>query len=94
MKRQELFENLNPLLKKYKYDGPQPPSYIPPAKRRKIQRYMDRSSYIPASFGGKYRVNFLDLFIQNGPNLLPFLVRIDQEKEKNTGRDVFERDAF
>lgn len=51
VKRQELFENLNPLLKKYKYDGPQPPSYIPPNKRRKIQRYMDRSSYSPGNHG-------------------------------------------
>lgn len=51
VKRQELFENLNPLLKKYKYDGPQPPSYIPPNKRRTIQRYMDRSSYNPGSYG-------------------------------------------
>ena len=61
VKRQELFENLNPLLKKYKYDGPQPPSYIPPNKRRTIQRYMDRSSYNPGSYG-KCSTTFLSYF--------------------------------
>ena len=53
VKRQELFNNLNPLLKKFKYDGPQPPSYIPPKKRKIIQRYMDRSSFNPG-YSGKF----------------------------------------
>ena len=48
VKRQELFRDLNPLLKKYKYDGPQPPSYIPPKKRKMIARYMGRTSFSPS----------------------------------------------
>jgi len=52
VKRQELFRDLNPLLKKYKYDGPQPPSYIPPKKRKLISRYMGRTS-INSSFFSK-----------------------------------------
>jgi hypothetical protein len=51
VKRQELFKDLNPLLKKYKYDGAQPPSYIPPKKRKMISRYMGRSSFSPGHFG-------------------------------------------
>ncbi len=50
IKRQELFNNLNPLLKKYHYDGDIPPSYIPPKKRKIIYRYMGRSSYNPGNF--------------------------------------------
>ena len=44
VKRQELFKNINPLLKKYKYDGEVPPSYIPAHKRKTITTYMGRSS--------------------------------------------------
>ena len=51
VKRQELFKNINPLLKKYKYDGHVPPSYIPADKRHKISTYMGRSSYNPGSYG-------------------------------------------
>lgn len=50
VKRQELFDNINPLLKKYKYDGDIPPQYIPPKKRKVIQRYMDRSSVSPGYY--------------------------------------------
>lgn len=51
VKRQELFKNINPLLKKYKYDGSLPPSYIPAEKRHKITTYMGRSSFNPGSYG-------------------------------------------
>ena len=51
VKRQELFKNINPLLKKYKYDGSIPPSYIPAEKRHKISSYMGRSSFNPGSYG-------------------------------------------
>jgi len=51
VKRQELFKNINPLLKKYKYDGSVPPSYIPADKRHKISTYMGRSSFNPGSYG-------------------------------------------
>ena len=50
VKRQELFKNLNPLLKKYKYDGEVPPSYIPGDKRKKIASYMGRSSFNPGCY--------------------------------------------
>ena len=60
VKRQELFKDLNPLLKKYKYDGPQPPSYIPPKKRKMITRYMGRSSFSPGHFG-KWIDSFLKI---------------------------------
>ena len=51
VKRQELFDNVNPLLKKYKYDGEIPPQYIPPGKRKMISRYMGKSSYVPGFYG-------------------------------------------
>jgi hypothetical protein len=51
VKRQELFKNINPLLKKYKYDGSVPPAYIPAEKRHKISTYMGRSSFNPGSYG-------------------------------------------
>ena len=51
VKRQELFRDVNPLLKKYKYEGPLPPSYIPPKKRKIIARYMGRSSFSPGYYG-------------------------------------------
>ena len=51
VKRQELFKNVNPLLKKYKYDGAVPPSYIPADKRHKISTYMGRSSFNPGYYG-------------------------------------------
>ena len=51
VKRQELFKNINPLLKKYKYDGDVPPSYIPADKRAKITTYMGRSSFAPGYYG-------------------------------------------
>ena len=47
VKRQELFKNVNPLLKKYKYDPEIPPQYIPADKRAKISSYMGRSSFEP-----------------------------------------------
>jgi len=50
VKRQELFRDVNPLLKKYKYEGPLPPSYIPPKKRKIISRYMGRSSFSPGFY--------------------------------------------
>ena len=50
-KRQELFKNINPLLKKYKYDGEVPPSYILADKRAKITTYMGRSSFAPGYYG-------------------------------------------
>ena len=62
VKRQELFKNINPLLKKYKYDGPHPPSYIPPKKRKMIYRYMGRSSYDPGNYGKYLQSLFLYLF--------------------------------
>ena len=51
VKRQELFKNINPLLKKYKYDGELPPSYIPANKRAKISTYMGRSSFVTGTYG-------------------------------------------
>lgn len=51
VKRQELFKNINPLLKKYKYDGELPPSYIPADKRAKISTYMGRSSFVTGNYG-------------------------------------------
>lgn len=50
VKRQELFKNVNPLLKKYKYDGHIPPQYIPADKRAKISSYMGRSSFQTGSY--------------------------------------------
>ena len=50
VKRQELFKNVNPLLKKYKYDPEVPPQYIPADKRAKISSYMGRSSFEPGSY--------------------------------------------
>jgi len=50
VKRQELFKNINPLLKKYKYDGELPPSYIPADKRAKISTYMGRSSFVTGNY--------------------------------------------
>lgn len=47
-KHQELFKDLNPLLRKFKNDGPYPPSYIPPKKRKMIARYMGRTSFSPS----------------------------------------------
>lgn len=57
VKRQELFKDVNPLMKKYKYEGALPPSYIPPKKRKIIARYMGRSSFSPG-FYGKYQPYF------------------------------------
>jgi hypothetical protein len=56
VKRQELFKNINPLLKKYKYDGEVPPSYIPADKRAKITTYMGRSSFAPGYYGKFYNL--------------------------------------
>lgn len=58
VKRQELFKNINPLLKKYKYDGDIPPSYIPADKRAKITTYMGRSSFVTGTYG-KYKFLFI-----------------------------------
>ena len=58
VKRQELFKNINPLLKKYKYDGEVPPSYIPADKRAKITTYMGRSSFVTGTYG-KYWIQNL-----------------------------------
>ena len=44
-KRQELFDNVNPLLRKYKVDGAFPPTYVPMDKRKSITHYMGRSSF-------------------------------------------------
>ena len=52
VKRQALFDNLNPLLKKFATEGPIPPQYIPAKKRKIIARYMGRSSVNPGY--GKY----------------------------------------
>ena len=52
VKRQALFDNLNPLLKKFSTEGPIPPQYIPAKKRKIIARYMGRSSVNPGY--GKY----------------------------------------
>jgi len=41
---------MNPLLKKYHVDGPVPPSYIPPNKRKMISRYMGKSSFLPGNY--------------------------------------------
>ena len=60
VKRQELFKNINPLLKKYKYDGDVPPSYIPADKRAKISTYMGRSSFVTGTYG---KFNSLLLYI-------------------------------
>lgn len=46
-KRQELFKDINPYVKKYKQDGKIPPSYIPVQKRKKITTYMGRTSIKP-----------------------------------------------
>ena len=46
-KRQELFKDINPYVKKYKQDGKIPPSYIPVQKRKKISTYMGRTSIKP-----------------------------------------------
>ena len=50
VKRQELFKNVNPLLKKYKYDPEIPPQYIPAEKRAAITTYMGRSSFKTGSY--------------------------------------------
>ena len=57
VKRQELFKNVNPLLKKYKYDPEIPPQYIPAEKRAKISSYMGRSSFETGSYR-KYHFMF------------------------------------
>jgi hypothetical protein len=57
VKRQELFDNVNPLLKKYKYDGEIPPQYIPPGKRKMISRYMGKSSYVPGYYEPKHEMD-------------------------------------
>lgn len=54
VKRQELFKNFNPLLKKYKYDGVAPPTYIPAKKRQMISTYMGQSSFKPGYYGKFY----------------------------------------
>ena len=58
VKRQELFQNVNPLLTKYKYDPAIPPQYIPADKRAKISSYMGRSSYNAGSYR-KYPCSFI-----------------------------------
>lgn len=50
-KRQEMFQNVNPLMKKYKYDGEHPPTYVPMDKRKSISHYMGRSSFAPGYYG-------------------------------------------
>ena len=50
VKRQELFQNVNPLLKKYKYDPAIPHQYIPADKRAQISSYMGRSSFNAGSY--------------------------------------------
>jgi len=67
VKRQELFRDVNPLLKKYKYEGPLPPSYIPPKKRKIIARYMGRSSFSPGYYG-KYHAYFYLTYILLQPS--------------------------
>jgi len=52
-KRQEMFSNVNPLLKKYKYDGEHPPTYVPMEKRKSISHYMGRSSFAPGYYEPK-----------------------------------------
>ena len=52
VKRQELFGNVNPLVKKYVDEGNHPSQYIPPKKRYAISKYMGRSSYNPGN--GKF----------------------------------------
>jgi len=47
IKRQELFKDINPYLKKYMQDGDIPPSYIPANKRKTISTYMGRTSINP-----------------------------------------------
>lgn len=49
--RQEMFGNLNPLMKKYKYDGEVPAAYINAEKRHKISQFMGKSSYLPGTYG-------------------------------------------
>lgn len=45
-----MFNNVNPLLKKYKYDGEYPPTYVPMDKRKSISNYMGRSSFAPGYY--------------------------------------------
>lgn len=47
VKRQEMFKDINPYVKKFKQDGKIPPSYIPVQKRKKISSYMGRTSIKP-----------------------------------------------
>jgi hypothetical protein len=46
-----MFNNVNPLLTKYKYDGEFPPTYVPLDKRAKIAQYMGRSSFATGYHG-------------------------------------------
>jgi hypothetical protein len=46
-----MFDNVNPLMKKYKYDGEFPPTYVPMDKRKSISHYMGRSSFAPGYYG-------------------------------------------
>jgi hypothetical protein len=53
---------VNPILKKYHYEGEIPPSYIPPKKRKMIYRYMGRSSFNPGNYG-KFIIIFIYLIL-------------------------------
>jgi hypothetical protein len=75
VKRQELFKNINPLLKKYKYDGEVPPSYIPADKRAKITTYMGRSSFAPGYYEAK-----MDLEMGNKTSKM----HAEETNQKNT----------
>ena len=56
-KRQELFNNVNPLMRKYKIDGAFPPTYVPMDKRKSITHYMGRSSFAPGYYGKLNLIN-------------------------------------
>ena len=77
VKRQELFKNFNPLLKKYKYDGEIPPSYIPAQKRQMISTYMGRSSFNPGYYGKLISLTF------SANLLLKFYFEIKTEAAKD-----------
>ena len=63
-KRQELFDNVNPLMTKYKYDGEFPPTYVPMEKRKSIAHYMGRSSFA-TGYHGKLITNTSSTDIKN-----------------------------
>ncbi len=53
IKRQALFKNVNPHLKRFVNTGENPPVYIPPHKRGAIGSYMGRTSINPAELENK-----------------------------------------